>query len=454
MENLDNKKAHYGLLTTTTMIIGIVIGSGIFFKSDDVLSYTGGNVWLGVLVFCIGALSIIFGSLSIAELSIRTKKNGGIVGYFEEFISAKAASAFGWFQTFVYYPTINAVISWVAGIYILSLFDPNATLEAQVLLGFVLFTFIYGINIISYKLGGYIQNLSTIIKLLPLILIAAVGLFWSTSAPAIPADVILKTKTEVGFSWLAALAPIAYSFDGWIIATSITNEVKNPKRNMPLALIIGPIVVLVVYLLYFLGINNILGAEYIMSTGNSAVNMVGELLFGRYGTTILMMFIIIAVLGVINGISLGSIRMPQALASKNMLPNSEKIAKIHPKYEISLRSGMISYIITVIWMILHYLTQKSGILKDGDVSEISIVFSYTCYIILYIKVISMKKEKVIESYFKGIICPVLAMAGSGIILLGGIISNPFYVISFIIFCTLVCLTGFLYNNHNGQTIRK
>ena len=453
MENLDNKKEHYGLVTTTTMIIGIVIGSGIFFKSDDVLLATGGNVWLGVLVFCIGALSIIFGSLTIAELSIRTKKNGGVVGYYEEFISTKAASAFGWFQTFVYYPTINAVVSWVAGIYILSLFDPNATLEAQVLLGFVIFTFIYGINVISYKLGGYIQNLATIIKLLPLILIAVVGLFWVKSAPSIPADVLLKTKTDVGFHWLAALAPIAYSFDGWIIATSITNEVKNPKRNMPLALIIGPIVVLTVYLLYFLGLNKILGAEYIMSTGNAAINMVGELFLGRYGTTILMMFIIIAILGVINGISLGSIRMPQALASKNMLPNSENIAKIHPTYEISLRSGAISYIITVFWMILHYLTQKSNILNGGDISEISIVFSYTCYVILYIKVIGMKKEKLIDSYFKGILCPILGIAGSAIILLGGIVSNPFYVSCFIVFCALVCLAGFLYNNHHGQTIQ-
>ncbi|HKM03062.1 MAG TPA: APC family permease [Lachnospiraceae bacterium] len=442
MEKNKDKKDHYGLFTTTTMIIGIVIGSGIFFKSDDVLAYTGGNVWLGVLVFCIGALSIIFGSLTISELSIRTKKNGGVVGYYEEFISTRAASAFGWFQTFVYYPTINAVISWVAGIYILSLFDENATLEAQVFLGFILFTFIYGINVISYKLGGYIQNLSTIIKLVPLILIAAMGLFWNASTPIIPAGTMLVAKSEVGFKWLAALAPIAYSFDGWVIATSITNEVKNPKRNMPLALIVGPIVILAVYLLYFLGLNHILGSEYIMSTGNSAINMVGLLLFGRYGTTILMIFIIIAVLGVINGISLGSIRMPQALASKNMLPNSAKIATIHPKYEISLPSGLISYVITVIWMILHYLTQKSGILKGGDISEISIVFSYTCYIILYSKVLRMKKSNFIKGNFKGTICPILAIFGASIILLGGIVSNPIYVISFIVFCTLVCLIGF------------
>lgn len=444
MGNLDNKKEHYGLVTATTMIVGIVIGSGIFFKSDDILGYTGGNVLLGVMVFCIGALSIIFGSLTITELSIRTKKNGGIVGYFEEFISPKAASAFGWFQAFIYYPTINAVVSWVAAIYLFSFLNVNATLEAQVIVGFLIFTFIYGLNIVSYKVGGYFQNISTIIKLLPLILIAVVGMIWNSAVPAIPADVTAVANTEVGFGWVAALAPIAYSFDGWIIATSITNEVKNPKRNMPLALIIGPIIVLSVYLLYFLGLNHMLGSEYIMSTGNNAVTMVGTLIFGKYGSSILMMFVTIAVVGVVNGISLGSIRIPQALASKNMLPNSEKIAAINPKYEISLSSGLISYVVTVIWMLLHYITQKSGILGTSDISEISIVFSYCCYVVLYIKVIRMKKENIIKSSFKGIVCPILAFIGSTIILIGGIVSNPTYVPIFILFCSAVCLVGYLY----------
>lgn len=445
MGNLHNKKEHYGLFTATTMIVGIVIGSGIFFKSDDVLRYTGGNTLLGVLVLCIGALSIIFGSLTITELSIRTKKNGGIVGYFEDFISPKAGSAFGWFQTFVYYPTINAVIAWVAAIYFFSFIHVKASLEMQVLFGFFIFSFIYGMNLLSYRFGGYFQNISTVIKLIPLILIASVGLFWNNAAPAIPADVSIIPRTDVGFKWVAALAPIAYFFDGWIITTSITNEVKNPKKNMPLALIIGPIIVLSVYLLYFLGLNRMLGSEYIMSTGNEAVNMVGTLLFGQYGATILLAFVIIAVIGVINGISLGSIRLPQALASKNMLPNSDKIAKIDPKYEISLRSGLISYVITVIWMFLHYLTQKSGILHSSDISEISIVFSYSCYTILYLKVIRMKKENIITSIFKGVICPSLALCGSAIILIGGIVSNPFYVICFIVFCSLVCLAGYLYS---------
>ncbi len=441
---MENRKEHYSLLTATTMIIGIVIGSGIFFKSDDVLKYTGGNIGLGILVLCIGAFSIIFGSLTLTELSMRTKKNGGFVGYYEEFISKGAACGFGWFQTFIYFPSLTAVVAWVSGIYTASLFGFKGTLENQIAIGFGFMTLLFLVNILSLKLGGYFQNLTTIIKLVPLLGIALLGVFLGSANPEIPQGIEIIGKSNVGFGWLAALAPIAFSYDGWIIATSITNEVKKPEKNMPLALIIGPLVVLGVYLLYFLGITNMLGTSYIMSTGNDAVNKAGEILLGNHGSKIILIFIIISILGVVNGITLGSLRMPQALASKDMIPGSKKIAEIHPKYQLSLKSCLLSYIITLIWMVLHYITQKSGIIGSSDVSEIAIVFSYVCYIILYLKVMKMKKDNIIKSKFKGIICPVFGILGSVIILIGGIVSNPLYVPVFMLICLIVGGIGYYY----------
>ena len=449
---MENKKEHYGLFTATTMIIGIVIGSGIFFKSDDVLKYTGGNIWLGVLVLCIGAFSIIFGSLTLTELSTRTKKSGGFVGYYEEFISKKVACGFGWFQTFVYYPTINAVVSWVAGIYTCSLLGIKATLETEILIGYLIMLFIYFINILSIKIGGYFQNLSTVIKLIPLLTIAVIGAFWGVSNPELPEGIKLVTRSNVGFGWLAALAPIAFAYDGWTVATIITNEVKNPKKNMPLALVIGPLVVLGVYLLYFLGITNMLGSEYIMSTGNVAVNKVGNLLMGRNGDKIILIFVIISIVGVINGITLGSLRMPQALASKNMIPWAIKIGKIDAKLQLSVWSCLTSFLISSIWMLIHYITQKSGLIGGADISEIAIVFSYVCYTLLYVKVLKMKKDKIITSFFKGTICPILALLGSAIIIVGGIISNPIYVFKFMVFCIAVCIIGYLYFHFKERNI--
>lgn len=125
------KKNEYGLFTAVGMIVGIVIGSGIFFKSDNILVATNGSIALGVLLFCVAAIGIVFGSLTISELAGRSSKAGGIITYAEESWNKSVACALGWFHTFLYYPTLVAVVSWVAGIYICMLFGLNGTLELQ-----------------------------------------------------------------------------------------------------------------------------------------------------------------------------------------------------------------------------------------------------------------------------------------------------------------------------------
>lgn len=437
-------KQHYGLFTALSMIVGICVGSGIFFKADDILTYTGGSVFLGVIVFLIGALCVIFGSITLTELASRTSKTGGIVGYFEEFISSPAASAFGWFQLWIYFPTITVVVAWVSGIYTTMLFGLPSTLEMQIGIGLVYLIFLFGLNYFSLKLGGRFQNLTTVIKMIPLIGIGIAGLFWSTPVPEIPSGIASIGTSSVGLGWLAALAPMAFSFEGWVISTTITPEVKNAKRNMPIALTIGPLIVLAVYLAYFIGTVSIVGEEYILSTGDAAINQIGTAILGSNGESILLTFVLIAVLGVVNGLTLGFIRLPQALAMKNMIPMSGKIAEIDPKSELSPASAIFAFVISLVWMALHYITQKTELLSGGDVSEIAIVFSYLAYAVLYLKVIQLKNDGIVKNVFLGYVAPVFAMMGSIIILIGGIFSNPTFVPFFLIFSLLVCIAGYFY----------
>ena len=441
---MEKKEQQFGLMTAITMIVGICIGSGIFFKGDDILRFTGGSVALGVLVLCIGAFSIIFGSISLTELSVRTEKSGGVVGYFEEFISTEMASAFGWFQMLLYYPTINVVVAWAAGIYTLMVLGIEGSLELQILIGLGYLLFFYFLNYVSNRLGGYFQIISTYVKLVPLIGIALIGLFWTKDTPEIPATMTKVPLTNVGMGWLAALAPVAFSYDGWSVATSITNEVKNPKKTMPLALTIGPLIVLVVYLSYFIGLTGILGPEFVLAAGDQAIYSIGQLLFGAHGGTIITLFVVISVLGVTNGLAMGNLRMPHALASKKMMPNADKILGTNKLKTMTPRSFRLSLGCALFWMFIHYLTQKMGIMAGGDISEIAIVFSYICYPILYVKIIKMKLSGEIKSTFKGLIAPVLGILGSAIIVVGGIVSNPVYVSIFIVICFLVCAYGYYY----------
>lgn len=443
-EKTKDIKQHYGLLTALSMIVGICIGSGIFFKADDILTYTGGDVVLGIIVFCIGALCVIFGSITLTELASRTTKIGGVVGYFEEFISSSAASAFGWFQMWVYFPTITVVVSWVAGIYTTMLFGLSSTLEMQIGIGLVYLSFLFAMNYLSLKAGGRFQNITTFIKLIPLIGIGIAGIFWSAPMPEIPSEVVEIGTSSVGLGWLAALAPMAFSFEGWVISTTITPEVKNAKRNMPIALTIGPLIVLGVYLAYFIGTVSIVGEEYILSTGDGAINQIGAELLGPMGESILLTFVLIAVLGVVNGLTLGFIRLPQALATKNMTPMSDKIAEIDPERELSPASATFAFVLSLGWMFLHYITQKTNLLSGGDVSEIAIIFSYLAYAVLYLKVIQLKRVGTIQNVFLGYVAPVFGTLGSLIILVGGIFSNPTFVPFFLVFSLLVCIAGYYY----------
>lgn len=431
---LETNNKHYGLGTAISMIVGICVGSGIFFKADDILGYTGGNVGLSVLIFSIGAFCVIFGNITLSQLAARTDRSGGVIAYFEEFISKKAAAGFGWFQIFAYYPSIAVVVSWVAGIYTTMLLGLPSTLEWQVGIGLFYLSFFFLLNYFSLKLGGQFQNVSTIMKLIPLIGIGLIGLFWKAPVP-VPTENLVVPINQVGWGWLAALAPMAFSFDGWIISTSITHEVRNAKRTMPIALTIGPLIVLGVYLAYFLGMIAIVGSEYILEHQDNTIYNIGQILFGERGGTLILSFILIAVLGVVNGLVLGAIRLPQSLAEKGMLPYSSKIKIIDKKTQLSPQATLISVIIAFFWMGLHYLTQKFQILSGGDVSEIAIVFSYITYVILYLKVFQLNKNKII---------PIFAIIGSIIIVIGGIVSNPTFAPIFLFACSLIFLSGYTY----------
>lgn len=448
------KKEHYGLATAISMIVGITIGSGIFFKVDDILIETGGNIWLGALVFIVGALCVIFGSITLSQLASRVKNNQGVISYYEVFISEKAANAFGWFQLFVYYPTIAAVVSWVAGIYTLSLLGIHSSLGLEILLAFFYISFFFMLNYFSYKLGGRFQNITTIAKMIPLIAVAVISLFWTSHLGGVENQTNLINHSPIGLSWLGALAPIAFSFDGWIVSTNITQEVKNHKKNMPIALALGPVIVLAVYLAFYFGMIIIVGKGYILAAGDQAIIQVGHLIFGQIGEKILLIFILLAVLGVVNGLSLGYIRLPQILASKKMIPNSKKIKKINPDKGLSPHSAILAYLITLFWLFIHYFSQKFALLNGGDVSEIAIVFSYLAYTLLYLKVIKLKKIGEIKSFFLGVVSPILGILGSLVILTGGLFSNPLYGPVFFIFSTLISFLGYYYNFHINKKSPK
>lgn len=432
----EKVKKQFGLITAIAFIVGNVVGSGIFFKTDNILVATGGNVLLGVLLFCLAAISIIFGSLSLAELAARTDDPGGLMNYADAFINPGAGSAYGWFITCVYIPTSNVVVAWVAGIYTCQFLGLDQTLEMSILIGTIWILLVYAINMISARLGGYFANLTTLIKMIPLIAIGILGFSSGNTATVIMSNTAVPSVS----SWLFTIPAIAYSFDGWIVSCSISHEIKHSKRNLPLALVIAPLVILALYLLYFVGFSVLVGPRAIMSMGDSSLYYAGRLLFGNTGEKVMLFLIIISVVGTLNGQSMALMQMPYALAIRRMFPGSKYLEKTD-KSEYPLRSSVCSFIITMVWMLIHFLVEKYGWLQNSDVSEIPTVLAYALCIPLYFKVIELyRKGK--ASWFRGLICPILAIFGS-LIIFSGILQNLNFIL-FIVLCLVFLPIGWIY----------
>lgn len=436
---MENGKEKYGLFTTITMIVGICIGSGIFFKSDNILVATGGSIFLGILVFVLGAVSIIFGGLCMGQLAARTDKAGGAITYYETFGSERLAGAFGWFQIFVYYPTITSVVAWASGIFFCILFNLGDSFLLQMAVGmtFCAISFLY--NILSPKFGGLFQNTTTVIKLIPLFLFAVLGMIFGDPLEGFKN---VSTSTFAGASWIMAVGPISFSYDGWIVSTSITHEIRKPKRNMPLALIVGPLFILAAYLLYFVGVSSYLSPETIMALGDEHVAVMASQLLGSWGAKAILVFVTISVLGTVNGLVLGYIRLPYSLALRGaFLPFSRQLRKINPKLQMPVNSAIFAFAVSLLWTFVHFVTQHYNLLPNSDISEISIAISYLLYSILYFKVFRLYLKREIKNIFFGIICPLFATLGVLFILGGGMQAKlfPYYAA----FCLLVFALSYL-----------
>jgi len=340
-------KDRYSLFTAICMIVGICIGSGIFFKADNVLKATGGSVFLGVVLFVLGAVAIIFGGLSVAELASRTDKPGGVITYSEEFVGMRFGTAFGWFHTLVYYPTLTFVVSFVVGIYLCTLFAWTPSLELYCLIGAVFVTVCFAYNTLSPKFGGFFQDFSCVVKVVPLVILAFCGLVWGKPAEGFAN---LAGQTTGAGKWLMGISAVAFAYDGWIVSTSIAHEIKNSKRNLPLALMIAPLVVLVIYLAYFVAICGWLGPDKIAVEGDNAVYAMATDFLGAFFAKLILVAVIISVMGTVNGVVLGGIRLPYSLALRGTaMPKAGWFAKENKTLGMPVHSAVFMYIVCLAW---------------------------------------------------------------------------------------------------------
>lgn len=392
MEKLTRR---YGLPTAICMVVGTVIGSGVFFKAQAVLEKTGGNMLLGIAAWIITGLLMIVCSAQFSVMATKYQKVSGVVDYAEATCGKGYGYYMAWFLVNIYYPAMTGVLAWVSARYFGEIFgwgaaDPQVmTLAALCLIGS------YTLNAISPKLAGKFQVSATVIKLIPICLMAVVGTIYGAVQGTLPTNFAQVVGEPVGGSLgsglFAAVVATVFAYEGWIVATSINAELKNPKKNLPLALVIGAFIVVAAYVLYFVGVAG--GASTAALIENGAPTAFTNI-FGTVGGTFLQICIVISCLGTLNGLMVAATRGMYAIAARNEGPNPKLFSQVDESTNMVTNSSVWGLLVCCLWMVYFYganLTEGWFGLFNFDSSELPIVTIYAMYIPMFI--MWMKKEK-------------------------------------------------------------
>ena len=407
MEKLTRK---YGLITAICMVVGTVIGSGVFFKAQNVLNATGGNMPLGIAAWVITGLVMIICSAQFAVMATKYEKVSGVVDYAEATCGKKYAYYLAWFMVNIYYPAMTSVLAWVSARYFGVLFGWSMVgPEVMALSGFFLVSS-YTINALSPKIAGKFQVSSTFIKLIPIALMAIVGTIVGSVNGTLPENFTTVVTETVGGSTgsglFAAVVATVFAYEGWIVATSINAELKNPKKNLPIALIIGAFIVVVAYVLYYIGVAG--GASNAVLMAEGAPKAFTNI-FGSVGGAVLNICIVISCLGTLNGLMVGTTRGMYAIAARGDGPAPKFFAQVDPNTNMVTNSSIWGIFICALWLIYFYganLTAGWFGYFNFDSSELPIITIYAFYIPMFIT--WMKKEKEM-GFAKRFLLPIISI---------------------------------------------
>ena len=410
MEKLTRK---YGLMTAICMVVGTVIGSGVFFKAQNVLAATNGNMPMGIAAWVITGLIMIICSAQFAVMATKYEKVNGVVDYAEATCGKGYAYYLAWFMVNIYYPSMTGVLAWVSARYFGVIFGWSlVSAEVMALAGFFLVAS-YTMNALSPRLAGKFQVSATIIKLIPICLMAVVGTVVGITNGTLPQNFAGVTEAVGGSGGglFAAVVATVFAYEGWIVTTSINAELKNPKKNLPIALVAGAAIVVAAYVLYYIGVAGGASTQVLIDEGaTTAFSNV----FGKVGGVFLNICIVISCLGTLNGLMVGASRGMYAIAARNEGPNPEMFSQVDKATNMTSNSAIWGLFVCGFWFLFFYganLTEKGWFgLFNFDSSELPIVTVYAMYIPMMI--MWMKKEKDL-GVMKRFVLPALAIIACG-----------------------------------------
>jgi APA family basic amino acid/polyamine antiporter len=405
-----NLKKTVTFVQAIAIVVGMIIGSGIFLK-PSIVFHNAGSPMLGLLAWIIGGIITMASALTVAEIAAAIPKTGGLYVYLEELYGDAWGFLLGWVQTVISFPAAAAALAIAFSTYT-TFFIPLNPLE-QKLLAVGVLAFVTVMNILSTKYGGMVQTLSTIAKLIPISIIILWGFINGEANDFRTASVITE-----GAGFGAAVLGTLWAYDGWISVTNMAGELKNPAKQLPRAIIIGLIIVITVYLLINVALLNIIPIEQITSSETPA-SEAAVVLFGNGGAAFIAAGIIVSVFGALNGYVMTAARVPFSMGERKQLPYSASLMKLHRRFGTPANALILESALAVIYIFSGTFNTLTDLL-------VFVLWIFFVSGVFGVFILRRKRPLTTNRYRVPLypITPVMGILGGVYILISTIISDP------------------------------
>ncbi|MEO8131336.1 MAG: amino acid permease [Bryobacteraceae bacterium] len=320
---MDQLLRKLGLLDATLIIIGIVIGSGIFLL-PNVIARSLPSSGAILAVWIVAGILSSFGALAYAELGAMMPATGGQYVYLREAYGPCCAFLCGWVFVLAVLPGGIAFLAVGFSIY-LDHFIPLAP-PARTAVSLALVAVLSAFNYIGVVQGAWIQRIFTTAKIAGLILVIGAAALYSHGPAEAAAAGPPLSYTGIGVAMTACLM----AYNGWSYVSFVAGEVKNPQRNLPASLLLAMAAVIVLYLSANLAYMNVMTVPEIAATERVG-SAVAQRTMGSIGATVLSAVVLLSVIGAINGNILTAARIPFAQARDGMF--FSRFGQVHPRFK-------------------------------------------------------------------------------------------------------------------------
>ncbi len=395
MKNKNNNKQGYGILSLMSMSMGIVIGAGIFAKNAELIN--NGSVFLSMISWVIGSIiviSMLIAFLEVFSITDITDEQSTLSNWGRHLLGARFGRFIGYFMTLVYIPLLMAMFFDIATNELITSINsvshsfggsinisPKSNVLTFVLIMiFVSLAFLIIVTMVNAnfsKPGKYFQNIGTVVKILPLIfiiLLLVVMLMINIDKIDLNQTTTSEYNTKNPFLLICLTMPaILFSFDGFLLAGSLSKEAKN-KKTFRLSAIFSVVSIIFIYVLYSLSIYGLgdANADNYGDINNTINNVFGaESTATKVLSPMVDFIIFIAIITSASGLSIVGARMLSDLSAHNLVKDSKANLITKNKRGISIFAGISVMCMALLWYSIFQILDNIAIFEGAD--QLSVV---------------------------------------------------------------------------------